>query len=391
MGILNFSYDKIKRPADDADGTRVAKGTISKWSCDPSTNGFTTTNDYVLGLGGEQVTEMGIDTTAGSSATTLAWQHTNVWAGGKLLGTYDKTGLHFYLDDPLGTRRAQTNYAGVLEQTCSSLPYGDALSCTGGDLAAPTEHHFTGKERDVESGNDYFEARYYSSAMGRFMSPDWSAKLEPVPYAKLDNPQSLNLYGYVRNNPLSMTDADGHQDDGKNGSTMANVKEYSDKAKSIYDNTAEGYRIAKEITGEYREAVEWGQRMQYHFDAWTNTQGKNPVLAHWHHAAYEYSQSLAMYHCYKVGVSLKSIEDGMYTPLISRMMSQLTNLVTSGTEQTLLKTANEKRTAFYHATAELAWDRGRKEDAAFMAKYNPFTDIRTLPKDEQHRLMPHTY
>ena len=38
--------------------------------------------------------------------------------------------------------------------------------------------------------------------MGRFMSPDWSAKLMPVPYAKLDNPQTLNLYAYVGNNPL---------------------------------------------------------------------------------------------------------------------------------------------------------------------------------------------
>jgi len=71
-------------------------------------------------------------------------------------------------------------------------------------------YHFTGKERDAESGNDYFGARYYSSAMGRFMSPDWSAKREPVPYAKLDNPQSLNLYAYVFNNPLSHIDADGH-------------------------------------------------------------------------------------------------------------------------------------------------------------------------------------
>jgi RHS repeat-associated protein len=70
----------------------------------------------------------------------------------------------------------------------------------------------TGKERDAESGNDYFGARYYSSAMGRFMSPDWSAKEEPVPYAKLDNPQSLNLYSYVLNNPLSRVDADGHDD-----------------------------------------------------------------------------------------------------------------------------------------------------------------------------------
>ena len=68
----------------------------------------------------------------------------------------------------------------------------------------------TGKERDAESGNDYFGARYYSSSMGRFMSPDWSAKAEPVPYAKLDDPQSLNLYAYVGNNPLTQVDADGH-------------------------------------------------------------------------------------------------------------------------------------------------------------------------------------
>jgi RHS repeat-associated protein len=69
---------------------------------------------------------------------------------------------------------------------------------------------FTGKERDQESGNDYFGARYYASSMGRFLSPDWSAKVEPVPYSKLDDPQTLNLYSYVLNNPLMLTDADGH-------------------------------------------------------------------------------------------------------------------------------------------------------------------------------------
>ena len=68
----------------------------------------------------------------------------------------------------------------------------------------------TGKERDTESGNDYFGARYYSSAVGRFMTPDWSAKVEPVPYSKLDDPQSLNLYAYVMNNPMTRIDADGH-------------------------------------------------------------------------------------------------------------------------------------------------------------------------------------
>jgi len=181
---------------------------------------------------------MGMGGTAPSGATTtgLVWQHANIWAGGKLLGTYDNDGLHFYLDDPLGTRRAQTNYAGVLEQTCQSLPYGDALTCVsqpdpGGNispyiasLTAPTEHHFTGKERDTESGNDYFEARYYSSAMGRFLSPDWSAKEEPVPYAKLNDPQTLNLYAYVGNSPMTRFDADGHGDKKKSTSDTNDKK-----------------------------------------------------------------------------------------------------------------------------------------------------------------------
>lgn len=71
--------------------------------------------------------------------------------------------------------------------------------------------HSTGKERDVESGNDYMFARYYNSATGRFLSPDWDAKSsDPVPYAKLDDPQSLNLYSYVRNNPIGRADPDGH-------------------------------------------------------------------------------------------------------------------------------------------------------------------------------------
>jgi len=208
----------------DADGTRVAKGTITAWSCDPALSGFKTTNDYVLGPSGEQASEMGVGdaATGSSSATALVWQHTNVWADGQLIATYDGSqgaqpgsstyGLHFYLNDPLGTRRAQTDYAGVLEQTCQSLPFGDALSCTGSTIY-PTEHHFTGKERDTESGNDYFGARYYSSAMGRFMSPDFngpSDDLDPVPYANLENPQTLNLYAYAGNNPLVNQDEDGH-------------------------------------------------------------------------------------------------------------------------------------------------------------------------------------
>ncbi len=63
---------------------------------------------------------------------------------------------------------------------------------------------FTGKERDAETGLDYFGARYYSGAQGRFTSPD--PKLFPD---AVYDPQSWNKYGYVRNNPLRLVDPDG--------------------------------------------------------------------------------------------------------------------------------------------------------------------------------------
>jgi RHS repeat-associated protein len=187
----------------DAAGTRVAKGSLTSFSCNFASNGFLATASYVLGPGGEQVTEYSV------SGGTSAWKHTNAFAGGKLLGTYEGTDTYFALTDWLGTKRAEAGAGGCLS-TFASLPFGDGLTPSG-NCPDATEHHFTGKERDTESGNDYFGARYYASSMGRFMSPDWAAKAEPVPYAKLDNPQSLNLYAYVLNNPLRAVDADGHE------------------------------------------------------------------------------------------------------------------------------------------------------------------------------------
>jgi RHS repeat-associated protein len=192
----------------DASGIRVAKGSLTSFSCNFAANGFTPTASYVLGPGGEQVTEYAV------SAGTSTWVHTNAFSGGKIQATYHDTGTYFYLGDWLGTKRVEVGASGCASGY-TSLAYGDGLTTVAlpGFTACAsdaTEHHFTGKERDNESGNDYFGARYYASSMGRFMSPDWSAQEEPVPYANLDDPQSLNLYSYVRNNPLTNVDADGH-------------------------------------------------------------------------------------------------------------------------------------------------------------------------------------
>jgi RHS repeat-associated protein len=207
----------------DAEGNRVAKGNITTvqslvsasnpygMSCDPSVNGFTTAGnetDYVLGPGGEPVTELAQDANG-----RMNWQRTYVYAAGALIATYDPSpdtgqpAVSFRLTDWLGTMRVTTDASGVAQSACTGLPFGDGQGCSGN---VPDSHYFTGKERDSESGNDYFGARYYASTMGRFLSPDWSAQAEPVPYAKLDDPQSLNLYAYVRNNPLGSIDADGH-------------------------------------------------------------------------------------------------------------------------------------------------------------------------------------
>ena len=80
-----------------------------------------------------------------------------------------------------------------------------AIGLRAGLLLNRVRSHYTGKERDTESGNDYFGARYYASSMGRFMSPDPAG----VRAVKLANPQTWNWYAYVINNPLRYTDPTG--------------------------------------------------------------------------------------------------------------------------------------------------------------------------------------
>lgn len=100
------------------------------------------TTEYLLDENGEQLSVLD---GAGN------WLRTNAYAGGRLLATYNASGLHFALSDWLGTKRMQLSAAGAVEKECQSLPFGDDLDCSGtGSDATPL--HFTGKERDQESG-----------------------------------------------------------------------------------------------------------------------------------------------------------------------------------------------------------------------------------------------
>ena len=98
------------------------------------------------------------------------------------------------------------------------MPKARAGGCAGSRYP-----FLTHKERDIETGLDYFLARYYSSVQGRFTSPDEftggpdelydfadDSSDNPTFYADLTNPQSLNKYQYTYNDPLNLTDDDGH-------------------------------------------------------------------------------------------------------------------------------------------------------------------------------------
>lgn len=134
---------------------------------------------------------------------------------GALTSVYN--GTTYLTHDHLGSTRVVSNAAGVLERH-DYMPFGEDISIASGNPRFGVVGYgpdvvrlkFSGKERDSGTGLDYFGARYFSGAQGRFTSPDWSESSQPVPYADFSDPQTLNLYGYVRNNPMNRTDPDGH-------------------------------------------------------------------------------------------------------------------------------------------------------------------------------------
>jgi RHS repeat-associated protein len=126
-----------------------------------------------------------------------------VYFNGKRIARVDLPGgaVHYYFSDHLGSASVVTNATGAtIEQESDYYPYGGERVITAG----ANNYKFTGKERDAESGLDYFGARYDASSLGRFMTPD-----PLMASGHAGNPQSWNRYAYALNNPLRFVDPDG--------------------------------------------------------------------------------------------------------------------------------------------------------------------------------------
>ena len=177
----------------DGEGNRVQK-------CNGSSCNGTTGTLYWRGANGEVLDE---------SDRVGNMQEEYVYFNGERISRRDlpSSVMHFYFSNQIGSADMITDALGNVELQTDYYPYGGIAYSSGSDS---NHYMFTGKERDSESGLDNFGARFYASTMGRFMTPDWAARPTAVPYAVFGDPQSLNLYAYVRNDPVSRADADGH-------------------------------------------------------------------------------------------------------------------------------------------------------------------------------------
>jgi RHS repeat-associated protein len=127
-----------------------------------------------------------------------------VFFGGKRIARRESSGtVYYYFEDHLGSSRA------IVQGGQNTACYEADFYPFGGERViantCPQNYKFTGQERDPETTLDYFIARYYASNYGRFFSPDL-----PFVDQHTVNPQSWNLYTYVRNNPLRYNDPTGH-------------------------------------------------------------------------------------------------------------------------------------------------------------------------------------
>jgi RHS repeat-associated protein len=207
--ITSFSYDNA--------GNVTQVGTNRSFSYDAEnrqTSAVMGGNTITYGYDGEgrRVTK----SLAGTATTTFVYDASGQMAAEYGGPTNTDTGTQYLSVDHLGSTRLVTDASGNPKYCYDYLPFGGDLvagansrpSCypaaTGSTFSDSDAVRFTGKERDAETGLDYFGARYMSSAQGRFTSPD-----PLLNSGRPWEPQSWNRYSYTLNNPLRYTDPTG--------------------------------------------------------------------------------------------------------------------------------------------------------------------------------------
>ena len=224
----SYTYDAENR-ITQVDGGSTATYVYDAEGLRVRTTVGSVTTDFMRDLSGNIV-----------SAVNPSWDRSFIRANGALLAEYSEGTTYFVHPDHLGSSRLLTAPDQSVRECDDYYPYGEIITC-GSTSASLLK--FDGKEYDSESNLDNFSARFDSSSMGRFMTPDWAEKATSVPYADFGNPQSLNLYAFVKNNPTSFADLDGHCGAGGNGTErpcLVDAPNKTDSGGSWWNRTKDG-------------------------------------------------------------------------------------------------------------------------------------------------------
>ncbi|NNE67398.1 MAG: peptidoglycan DD-metalloendopeptidase family protein [Pyrinomonadaceae bacterium] len=160
-----------------------------------------TTRTYYA-WGGSSVLAEHVET---ASETTMKWSKSYIYAGSRLLSTATKNGssetVEYHHPDRLGTKMVSDPVANTTKEQ-ATLPFGTEIPA---ETQATTNQRFTSYDRSGATGLDYAVNRTYNSGQSRF------TQVDPIGMGdtSLSNPQSMNLYGYVRNNPVDLVDPSG--------------------------------------------------------------------------------------------------------------------------------------------------------------------------------------
>ena len=123
---------------------------------------------------------------------------------GMMVAMDDGTDLVYFANDHLSSASLVMDSTGGLESENRYMPFGEVRTISGVTNISETDFGYTGQRNNSYIKLLDYKARSYSPGLKRFISPDTI-----VP--DLDNPQSLNRFSYVNNNPINYTDPSGHR------------------------------------------------------------------------------------------------------------------------------------------------------------------------------------
>jgi len=132
---------------------------------------------------------------AGSGSETTLY----IYANNQRIAKHENNNIYYFHNDHLGSPRIITDSNGNVVEEIDYLPFGDELTSSDEKIK------YNSKELDQDTNLNYYGARYYDSSIGRFIIAD-------TVKGRLTDSQSLNLYAYVKNNPIKYIDPSGNQE-----------------------------------------------------------------------------------------------------------------------------------------------------------------------------------